>query len=94
MGPWIETDVDLDALETRVRVNGQETTRFSTNAMIFGVAAYICAITRYITLVPGDVLWMGTDGTSPDLAAGDLVEVEITGIGTLRNRFVAAAAQS
>jgi 2-keto-4-pentenoate hydratase/2-oxohepta-3-ene-1,7-dioic acid hydratase in catechol pathway len=75
----------------RVRVNGQETTRFPTNAMIFGVAAYIAAITRYITLVPGDILWMGTDGTSPDLKAGDTVEVEITGLGILRNRFVDAA---
>ena len=92
MGPWIETDVDLDALETRVRVNGVETTRFRTNDMLFGVATYISTITRYVTLVPGDVIWMGTDGTSPDLEAGDAVEVEITGIGILRNPFVAAAA--
>jgi 2-keto-4-pentenoate hydratase/2-oxohepta-3-ene-1,7-dioic acid hydratase in catechol pathway len=35
------------------------------------------------------VIWMGTDGASPDLKAGDVVEIEITGIGTLRNRFVA-----
>ena len=93
MGPWIETDVDLDALETRVRVNGKETTRFRTNDMLFGVEAYISAITRYITLHPGDVLWMGTDGTSPDLKPGDRVEVEIAGIGTLSNPFVAADRQ-
>ena len=89
MGPWIETEVDLEALETRVRVNGRETTRFRTNAMLFGVATYISTISRYVTLHPGDVIWMGTDGTSPDLKAGDTVEVEITGIGTLRNPFVA-----
>jgi 2-keto-4-pentenoate hydratase/2-oxohepta-3-ene-1,7-dioic acid hydratase in catechol pathway len=90
MGPWIETSLDLDKLETRVRVNGRETTRFATNAMIFGVAAYISTMSRYLTLFPGDVIWMGTDGTSPDLAAGDTVEVEIAGIGVLRNPFVAA----
>jgi 2-keto-4-pentenoate hydratase/2-oxohepta-3-ene-1,7-dioic acid hydratase in catechol pathway len=90
MGPWIETEVILDSLETRVRVNGQETTRFATNDMLFGVATYISTITRYVTLVPGDILWMGTDGTSPDLRPGDTVEVEITGLGTLRNPFVAA----
>ena len=90
MGPWIETEVELDALETRVRVNGTETTRFRTNAMLFGVATYIATITRYITLYPGDMIWMGTDGTSPDLKPGDVVEVEITGIGVLRNRFAAA----
>jgi 2-keto-4-pentenoate hydratase/2-oxohepta-3-ene-1,7-dioic acid hydratase in catechol pathway len=93
MGPWIETDVSLDAMETRVRVNGVETTRFATNDMLFGIATYISTITHYITLVPGDVLWMGTDGTSPDLQAGDSVEVEITGIGTLSNPFVAAQPQ-
>jgi 2-keto-4-pentenoate hydratase/2-oxohepta-3-ene-1,7-dioic acid hydratase in catechol pathway len=90
MGPWIETDVDLDDLETVVRVNGSETTRFRTNAMLFGVATYIATMSRYVTLFPGDVIWMGTDGTSPDLRAGDTVEVEIRGIGTLRNPFIAA----
>jgi len=89
MGPWIETDVDLDSLETIVRVNGTVTTRFPTNDMLFGVATYIAAMTRYLTLHPGDVIWMGTDGRSPDLEAGDVVEVEITGIGTLRNPFTA-----
>jgi 2-keto-4-pentenoate hydratase/2-oxohepta-3-ene-1,7-dioic acid hydratase in catechol pathway len=91
MGPWIETDVNLDALETRVRLNGQETTHFRTNDMLFGVATYIATISRYITLEPRDVIWMGTDGTSPDLKAGDTVEIEITGLGTLRNPCVAAA---
>jgi 2-keto-4-pentenoate hydratase/2-oxohepta-3-ene-1,7-dioic acid hydratase in catechol pathway len=89
MGPWIETAVDLDALETIVRVNGAVTTRFRTNAMLFGVAVFISAMSRYLTLYPGDVIWMGTDGSSPDLTAGDVVAVEITGIGTLRNTFVA-----
>jgi 2-keto-4-pentenoate hydratase/2-oxohepta-3-ene-1,7-dioic acid hydratase in catechol pathway len=45
-------------------------------------------MTRYITLHPGDVIWMGTDGTSPDLQPGDVVEIDLTGIGTLRNQFV------
>jgi 2-keto-4-pentenoate hydratase/2-oxohepta-3-ene-1,7-dioic acid hydratase in catechol pathway len=90
MGPWIDTQVDLDKLETVVRRNGKETLRFRTNAMIFGVARYISTMSRYLTLYPGDIIWMGTDGSSPDLAAGDVVEVEITGLGTLRNPFVAA----
>jgi 2-keto-4-pentenoate hydratase/2-oxohepta-3-ene-1,7-dioic acid hydratase in catechol pathway len=88
MGPWIDTNVDLDALRTTVRVNGETTSTFETNDMIFGVATYISAMTRYITLFPGDMIWMGTDGTSPDLADGDLVEIDIDPIGTLSNRFV------
>jgi 2-keto-4-pentenoate hydratase/2-oxohepta-3-ene-1,7-dioic acid hydratase in catechol pathway len=90
MGPWIETDVDIDAMETIVRVNGREDLRFKTNDMIFGIRTYIAAMTRYLTLYPGDVIWMGTDGTSPDLVHGDVVEVELTGIGVLRNPFVRA----
>jgi 2-keto-4-pentenoate hydratase/2-oxohepta-3-ene-1,7-dioic acid hydratase in catechol pathway len=90
MGPWIETQIDLDKLETVVRRNGKETLRFRTNDMIFGVARYISTMSRYLTLYPGDIIWMGTDGSSPDLAPGDVVEVEITGLGTLRNPFVAA----
>jgi len=89
MGPWIETDVDLDALQTTVRLNGETTTEFRTNEMLFGVATFISTMTRYLTLYPGDVIWMGTDGDSPDLKAGDVVEIEISGIGLLRNKFVA-----
>lgn len=92
MGPWIETEVDLDTLETRVRVNGSETSRFKTNDMIHGVALYISTISRYCTLEPRDVLWMGTDLFSPDLKSGDVVDVEITGIGVLTNRFTRASA--
>ena len=92
MGPWIETDVNLNAMETVVRVNGKEDLRFKTYDMIFGIAHYIAAMTKYMTLYPGDVIWMGTDGTSPDLVHGDVVEVELTGLGVLRNRFVKSTA--
>ena len=88
MGPWIETDLDLDAAVTTVRVNGTQTIRFATNEMIFGIATFISRTSRYCTLWPGDVMWMGTDGTSPNIKHGDVVEVEISGIGVLRNRFV------
>ena len=89
MGPWIETSVDLDKMVTVVRLNGGERNRFRTNDMIFGIKQFIVEMTKYFTLWPGDVIWMGTDGTSPDLKAGDVVEIEITSIGTLRNKFVA-----
>ena len=92
MGPWIETDFDLDAALTRVRVNGRQVIEFETNRMIFGVVDYLVEITRYITLQPGDVLWMGTEGHADPIRAGDTVDVEITGIGTLSNPVVAGAA--
>jgi len=49
-------------------------------------------MSQYVTLFPGDVIWMGTDGASPDLRHGDTVEIAISGIGALRNRFVRASA--
>ncbi len=92
MGPWIETSVDLDKMETIVRVNGKETNRFRTNDMLFGIREFLVEMSKYFTLWPGDVIWMGTDGASPNIRDGDVVEVEITGIGTLRNKFVAESA--
>lgn len=88
MGPWIETDLDLDAAETIVRLNGEVRTRFATNHMLFGVATFIATMTRYLTLHPGDVIWMGTDGVSPDLRHGDVVDIEISGIGHLTNPVI------
>jgi 2-keto-4-pentenoate hydratase/2-oxohepta-3-ene-1,7-dioic acid hydratase in catechol pathway len=89
MGPWIETDVELGKLVTRVRLNGTQVAEFATNSMIFGVERYISEITKYITLWPGDVIWMGAESPTKDMVAGDTVEVEIDGIGVLRNPIVA-----
>lgn len=89
MGPWIETDVELDALETIVRVNDRETIRFQTNDMLFSVETFISRMSHYLTLYPGDVVWMGTEGKSPTLHPGDRVDIEITGIGVLSNPVAA-----
>ncbi len=88
MGPWIETDVKLPDLVTKIRLNGRELIQFPTNHMIFGVEKFIATMSRYLTLHPGDVIWMGTEGETADMQHGDTVEVEITGIGTLRNPVV------
>jgi 2-keto-4-pentenoate hydratase/2-oxohepta-3-ene-1,7-dioic acid hydratase in catechol pathway len=87
MGPWIVTDADPSDATTTLRVNGANVSSFATGEMIFDAVDYIVAITKYITMLPGDVLWMGADGTAP-IAPGDTVEIHVTGIGTLRNRVV------
>ena len=88
MGPWIETDVRLDDLVTRIRLNGEKLIEFPTNHMIFGVVDYLVAMTTCLTLYPGDMMWMGTEGATKNMKHGDRIEVEITGIGTLSNPVV------
>jgi 2-keto-4-pentenoate hydratase/2-oxohepta-3-ene-1,7-dioic acid hydratase in catechol pathway len=91
MGPWIETELDLDAARTIVRVNGKTKIEFATNSMIFGIATFISRMSRYMTLYPGDVIWMGTEGHTENIGHGDIVEVEITGIGRLINPVIREA---
>ncbi len=87
MGPWIATDADPAEATTTMRVNGNSVVTFNTGDMIFDTVDYIVEITRYITMQPGDVLWMGADGTLP-IGPGDTVEINISGIGALRNSVV------
>jgi 2-keto-4-pentenoate hydratase/2-oxohepta-3-ene-1,7-dioic acid hydratase in catechol pathway len=96
MGPWITTADELDGRDTRVRgwVNGELRQDGRTQDMIFGIAALIETCSRGITLHPGDVIATGTPagvgmGFDPPkwLAAGDVVRVEIDGIGAIENRF-------
>ena len=91
MGPWIETNVKLDELVTKVRLNGKELIAFQTNHMVFGVVDFLVAMTRYLTLYPGDMVWMGTEGATENMQHGDTIEVEISQIGTLRNPVVREA---
>jgi len=89
VGPWIETDADVDSMTTTVRVNGKTLIEHKTGSFLFDAATCISAISRYATLFPGDVIWLGSEGESPDMEAGDVIEIEIGGIGVLRNTFVA-----
>lgn len=89
MGPWIVTGLNPADMTTIIRLNGRETDRFATNGMIFDTATYIAEVSKYCTIEPGDVMWMGTDGLPQNMKPGDTVEIEITGIGTLRNPVMA-----
>ena len=88
MGPWIETEAELNNLVTTVRVNDREVISFQTNNMIFGVQKFISAMSKYLTLIPGDMIWMGTEGHSKNLSQGDVCDISINGIGTLSNPVV------
>lgn len=85
LGPWIETSVDPTDVFVETRLNGDVVQRASTSEMVFGVAELIEYITTFMTLLPGDVLLTGTpEGVGP-VRSGDVVEIEVEGVGTLRN---------
>ena len=97
MGPWITSADEVDGREVRVRgwVNGELRQDGRTSDMIFDIAALIETCSRGITLHPGDVIATGTPagvgmGFSPPrwLKHGDVVRVEIDGLGAIENRFV------
>ena len=85
VGPWIETSLDPRALRVSARVNGATKQEGSTAQMMFPVAELIAYASRMMTLEPGDLLVTGTpEGVGP-LASGDLLEIEIEGVGILRS---------
>lgn len=85
IGPAIATALDPDDLELRTRVNGGETQAGNTSEMVHRTAKLISFASQVMTLEPGDLLFTGTPGVPPKLSDGDVVEVEIAGIGVLRN---------
>ena len=80
--------IDYRKMTTIIRLNGEEVDRFATGDMIHDVETYIYEVSKYCTLYPGDLFWMGTDGSPRNMKPDDVCEIDITGIGTLRNRFV------
>ncbi len=88
LGPCIVTDLDPAHLAIRTRVNGEIRQNATTADMVFSVAELIATISQVMTLEPGDVILTGTPSGVGPLQPGDVVEVEIEGIGTLRNPVV------
>jgi 2-keto-4-pentenoate hydratase/2-oxohepta-3-ene-1,7-dioic acid hydratase in catechol pathway len=97
MGPWIVTTDELDGTRTRVRcwVNGELRQDAPTENLIFDIPTLIETVSRGITLYPGDVIATGSPagvglGMKPPrfLGAGDVVRIEIDGLGVIENKFV------
>jgi 2-keto-4-pentenoate hydratase/2-oxohepta-3-ene-1,7-dioic acid hydratase in catechol pathway len=85
LGPWIETELDPNDALVETRLNGEVRQHGRTTDMVYGVATLIEYITSFMTLLPGDIVLTGTpEGVGP-LADGDVVEVEVEGVGPLTN---------
>lgn len=91
-GPVLETHVDFSAANLETRVNGIRKQSACVSEMIFSVDVIIRHIAQVMTLEPGDVIATGTPAGIAPLAEGDVVEVTVSGIGTLRNPVAAYTA--
>lgn len=89
VGPSIVTGLRSDDLAISCRLNGEVRQQSSTKMLLFDVPYLIEFISRVMTLEPGDVIMTGTPAGPPRLSPGDVVEIEIAGIGVLRNPVVA-----
>jgi 2-keto-4-pentenoate hydratase/2-oxohepta-3-ene-1,7-dioic acid hydratase in catechol pathway len=94
LGPAIVKGLNYNDLLLQTRVNGTVVQSQRTKDLIFDVHAIVSYISQFVTLEPGDVIYTGTPGTTKAMQPGDVVEVEIEGIGVLRNRTTAAGAPS
>lgn len=85
LGPWVETDWEGREYTVIGRVNGEVRQHGSTELMLFHFARLVAAVTEVMTLLPGDVILTGTPAGVGPIRDGDVVEVEIEGVGVLRN---------
>jgi 2-keto-4-pentenoate hydratase/2-oxohepta-3-ene-1,7-dioic acid hydratase in catechol pathway len=85
LGPAIATGLNVDDLLLQTRLNGETVQSQRTSDLIFPVAQIVSYVSRYVTLLPGDIIYTGTPGTTRPMKPGDVVEVELEGVGVLRN---------
>jgi 2-keto-4-pentenoate hydratase/2-oxohepta-3-ene-1,7-dioic acid hydratase in catechol pathway len=89
-GPYLVSGINYDDLLLTLRVNGEVRQEQRTKDLIHGVAETLSWISRHVTLEPGDLIYTGTPGKTRPIKPGDVVEVEIEGVGALKNNVVAA----
>jgi 2-keto-4-pentenoate hydratase/2-oxohepta-3-ene-1,7-dioic acid hydratase in catechol pathway len=88
-GPFIVSGLNYDDLLLQLRLNGEVRQKERTTKLIHDVATQVSEISRHVTLHPGDLIFTGTPGETAEIKPGDVVEVELEGVGVLRNEVVA-----
>jgi 2-keto-4-pentenoate hydratase/2-oxohepta-3-ene-1,7-dioic acid hydratase in catechol pathway len=91
LGPVIVRGIDYGKLDLATRLNGEVVQKQNTSDLIFDGPAIVSFISRFVTLAPGDVVYTGTPGATRPMKPGDTIEVELSGIGVLRNKLAAAS---
>ena len=85
IGPAIVTGLDYGHLKLETRVNGEVRQSSSTSELVFSPDQILSHCSQYVTLLSGDVIFTGTPGKTQRIERGDTIEVEIEGIGVLKN---------
>jgi 2-keto-4-pentenoate hydratase/2-oxohepta-3-ene-1,7-dioic acid hydratase in catechol pathway len=91
LGPWVTAGLSASDVVVECRVNGQTRQRGRTSDLIFPVPFLVSHVSRVMTLEPGDVIATGTPAGIAPVEVGDMIEIEIEGIGVLENRVEKAA---
>lgn len=86
LGPYLVQGLDLSTASLSSRINGETAQAAPLSDLIFDVPTVVSFASRYLTLEPGDLIYTGTPGATRAMRPGDVVEVEVSGIGTLSNR--------
>ncbi len=90
IGPVVARGLNYDSLLVQTRLNGETRQSERTSDLIFPVPAIVSYVSRYVTLLRGDLIFTGTPQSTRAMKPGDVVEVEVEGVGVLRNTVVAA----
>ena len=91
LGPCIVTGLNYSDLLVESRVNGEVRQSGRTSELIFPVDTVVSYISQFVTLDPGDIIYTGTPGSTKPMQPGEVVEIEVEGVGVLRNRVAPAA---
>ena len=90
LGPFVVSGLDYSKLTIQTRLNGKVMQKDSTSMLIFDVPTMVSFASKYVTLEPGDLIYTGTPGTTSRMKNGDVCEVELEGVGILKNPVEAA----
>ena len=90
VGPVILAGANYNDLLVQTRLNGEVRQSESTKDLIFSIDEIVSYVSKYVTLMPGDIIFTGTPGSTAAMRPGDVVEIEVAGVGILRNTVVAA----
>ncbi len=90
VGPAIVTGLNYNDLLLQTRLNGELRQSERTKDLVYDVEAIVSYISHYVTLFPGDLIFTGTPGTTKAMKPNDIVEIELEGVGILRNKVVSS----